>query len=34
MTQPRIAERLGLPEGTVKVRLYRARRALADMEER
>lgn len=35
MTQPQIAELLGMPEGTVKVRLYRARRALAElMEER
>jgi len=29
MTQSRIAELLGMPEGTVKVRLHRARRALA-----
>jgi RNA polymerase sigma-70 factor, ECF subfamily len=35
MTQPKIAEVLGMPEGTVKVRLHRARRALAEsMEER
>jgi RNA polymerase sigma-70 factor, ECF subfamily len=35
MTQPKIAELLGMPEGTVKVRLHRARRALAEgMEER
>jgi RNA polymerase sigma factor (sigma-70 family) len=35
MTQPEIAELLGIPEGTVKVRLHRARRALADgMETR
>jgi RNA polymerase sigma-70 factor, ECF subfamily len=35
MTQPEIAELLGMPEGTVKVRLHRARRALAEgMEER
>jgi RNA polymerase sigma-70 factor (ECF subfamily) len=33
MTQPKIAELLGMPEGTVKVRLYRARRALAEMME-
>jgi RNA polymerase sigma-70 factor (ECF subfamily) len=30
LTQPRIAELLGMPEGTVKVRLHRARRALED----
>jgi RNA polymerase sigma-70 factor, ECF subfamily len=30
LTQPRIAELLGMPEGTVKVRLHRARRALAE----
>jgi DNA-directed RNA polymerase specialized sigma24 family protein len=29
LTQSRIAELLGMPEGTVKVRLHRARRALA-----
>lgn len=35
MTQPKIAELLGMPEGTVKVRLHRARRALAEgMEQR
>jgi RNA polymerase sigma-70 factor (ECF subfamily) len=35
MTQPKIAELLGMPEGTVKVRLHRARRALAEgMDER
>lgn len=34
MTQPEIAERLGMPEGTVKVRLHRARRALAEAMER
>jgi RNA polymerase sigma-70 factor, ECF subfamily len=35
MTQPKIAELLGMPEGTVKVRLHRVRRALAEgMEER
>lgn len=33
MTQSRIAELLDMPEGTVKVRLYRARRALAEMME-
>jgi RNA polymerase sigma-70 factor (ECF subfamily) len=33
MTQPEIAELVGMPEGTVKVRLYRARRALAEMME-
>jgi RNA polymerase sigma factor (sigma-70 family) len=33
MTQPKIAELLDMPEGTVKVRLYRARRALAEMME-
>ncbi len=30
MTHPRIAKLLGMPEGTVKVRLHRARRALAE----
>ena len=30
LTHPRIAELLGMPEGTVKVRLHRARRALED----
>ncbi len=30
MTQPKIADLLGMPEGTVKVRLHRARRALAE----
>jgi RNA polymerase sigma-70 factor (ECF subfamily) len=34
MTQPKIAELLGMPEGTVKVRLHRARRALAEGMER
>jgi RNA polymerase sigma-70 factor, ECF subfamily len=34
MTQPKIAELLGMPEGTVKVRLYRARRALAKRMEK
>ncbi len=33
MTQPGIAELLGMPEGTVKVRLHRARRALAERME-
>lgn len=33
MTQPEIAELLGIPEGTVKVRLHRARRALAEAME-
>jgi RNA polymerase sigma-70 factor (ECF subfamily) len=33
MTQSRIAELLDMPDGTVKVRLYRARRALAEMME-
>ena len=28
LTQPEVARRLGLPEGTVKVRLHRARRRL------
>ncbi len=30
MTQPAIAEALGMPEGTVKVRLHRARQKLRD----
>jgi RNA polymerase sigma-70 factor, ECF subfamily len=30
LTHPRIAELLGMPEGTVKVRLHRARRALEE----
>jgi RNA polymerase sigma-70 factor, ECF subfamily len=34
LTQPKIAELLGMPEGTVKVRLHRARRALAEGMER
>lgn len=29
LTQPAIADRLGIPEGTAKVRLSRARRRLA-----
>lgn len=33
LTQPEIADRLGIPEGTVKVRLHRARRALRDVLE-
>jgi len=28
LTQPRIAERLGMAEGTVKIRLHRARKSL------
>jgi RNA polymerase sigma-70 factor, ECF subfamily len=31
LTQPRVAEMLGLPEGTVKVRLHRARAALRSL---
>lgn len=31
LTQPVIADRLGIPEGTAKVRLSRARNRLADM---
>jgi RNA polymerase sigma-70 factor (ECF subfamily) len=34
MTQAAIAELLGMPEGTVKVRLHRARRALAERMDR
>jgi RNA polymerase sigma-70 factor (ECF subfamily) len=34
LTQLKIAELLGMPEGTVKVRLHRARRALAEGMER
>lgn len=30
LTQARIAQLIGMPEGTVKVRLHRARRALAE----
>jgi RNA polymerase sigma-70 factor (ECF subfamily) len=31
LTQPRVAEVLGLPEGTVKVRLHRVRAALRSL---
>jgi RNA polymerase sigma-70 factor, ECF subfamily len=31
LTQPRVAEMLGLPEGTVKVRLHRVRAALRSL---
>jgi RNA polymerase sigma-70 factor (ECF subfamily) len=33
LTQPEVARRLGLPEGTVKVRLHRARRRLRRLLE-